>query len=283
MITYWWKQNNDKPVVAIMGHRGIPARYGGFETFAQELSTRLVQMGWNVRVYNRTHNGDYRRLTYKGVRLVYLPTIRNKYLDTWVHTLMCVLHTILHPVDIVLMVNVGNAPFAIIPRLFGIPVILNVDGLEWKRRKWGALARRYLMLCEKLALFFPNRIVTDALAIQDYYKQRYGKDSLMIPYGAEIKRKYDAKILGKYGVESGKYFLYVSRFEPENNALEVREAYEEVKTNMPLIMVGDAPYAQDYVESVRDTRDERIRFTGFVFGQDYKVLQQTRARSLALA
>ncbi|HLD20190.1 MAG TPA: DUF1972 domain-containing protein [Patescibacteria group bacterium] len=260
--------------VAIMGHRGIPCRYGGFETFAEQAALRFVRMGYDVRVYNRSHNGDYRRPRYKGAKMIYLPTVRNKYCDTWVHSLLCVLHAMIFRVDVILMVNVGNAPFTLLPRLVGTPVVLNVDGLEWQRRKWGRWARWYFLLCEKMALVFPNTIVTDAQAIYDYYKQRYGKNSVMIPYGAEVKRKSNLKVLKKYGLTAGRYFLYVSRFEPENNALEVREAFEDVHTNMPLVMVGDAPYAQEYVKSVRDTNDERIRFTGFVFGNDYKVLQQ---------
>ena len=260
--------------IAIMGHRGIPCRYGGFETFAEQAAVRFVRMGYDVRVYNRSHNGDYRRTSYKGAKMIYLPTVKNKYFDTWIHSLLSVLHALVFRVDVILMVNVGNAPFTVIPRMFGTPVVLNVDGLEWQRRKWGRLARWYFLLWEKMVLVFPNTIVTDAQAIRDYYKERYGKESVMIPYGAEVRRKNNAKVLKKYGLIAGKYFLYVSRFEPENNALEVREAFEDVYTHMPLVMVGDAPYAQEYVKSVRDTNDERIHFTGFVFGNDYKVLQQ---------
>lgn len=260
--------------IAIMGHRGIPCRYGGFETFAEQAAIRFVKMGYDVRAYNRSHNGDYRRPSYKGAKMIYLPTVRNKYCDTWVHSFLCVLHAMIFRVDVILMVNVGNAPFTLIPRIFGTPVVLNVDGLEWQRRKWGRWARWYFLLCEKMALVFPNAIVTDAQVIQQYYKERYGKESVMIPYGAEVKRRRNVKVLNKYGLTPGRYFLYVSRFEPENNALEVREAFEDVHTTMPLVMVGDAPYAQEYVKSVRDTSDDRIRFTGFVFGNDYKVLQQ---------
>ncbi|MFO0704361.1 MAG: DUF1972 domain-containing protein [Candidatus Andersenbacteria bacterium] len=261
--------------VAIAGHRGIPGNYGGFETFAQELATRLVEQGHRVDVYCRTNNGTYRKPSYRGVRLFYLSTISNKYLDTLYHSLKSVLHAaFVGRPDILLLVNVGNAPVSWIPRLFGIPVILNVDGLEWERRKWNWLARVYLRFCAALTRVAPTAVVTDAKVIQDFYKERLGLETTMIPYGAEVTRRPNAVALRKYGLKPNQYYLYVARFEPENNPHLVVEAYEQVKTDKPLVMVGDAPYAPAYVKKVRATTDPRIKFLGFVYGRDYKVLQQ---------
>src|SRR5436309_992615 len=174
--------------IAILGTRGIPANYGGFETFAEELSTRLVERGHDVTVYCRSNNVKYSQPMYKGVRLTILPTIGTKHLDTIVHTFLCVLHAVPRRFDGVLLCNAANAIFATVPRLTGSPVALNVDGIERKRKKWGAAGRAYYRLSEYLATFIPNVIVTDAAVIRDYYLKQYGKESQMIAYGAECSR-----------------------------------------------------------------------------------------------
>ena len=122
--------------IAIMGIRGIPANYGGFETFAEELSTRLTDLGHEVTVYGRSNIIDYSDAYYKGVRIKILPTISHKYLDTVVHTLICTVYSFFIHYDVVFICNSANAIFAVLPRLWGKPVVLNVDGLEWKRQKW---------------------------------------------------------------------------------------------------------------------------------------------------
>ncbi|MDQ7062997.1 MAG: DUF1972 domain-containing protein [candidate division KSB1 bacterium] len=259
--------------IAIMGIRGIPANYGGFETFAEELAPRLVNMGHEVTVYGRSNNIKYDGEYYKGVRLVILPTIAHKYFDTVAHTFLCVLHALKERYDVILICNSANAIFSWIPRLVGTPVALNVDGLEWKRDKWNALGKAFYKLSERLATFLPNEIVTDAREIEKYYLDRYGKRSTFIPYGAPVGRVETKDVLKKFGVEPRKYILYVSRFEPENNPHVVVSAFESVKTDMKLVMVGDAPYATDYIKQLKSTRDPRIIFTGYVFGRGYREFQ----------
>ncbi|MDP2587177.1 MAG: DUF1972 domain-containing protein [bacterium] len=261
--------------IALLGHRGIPGNYGGFETFAEELAVRLVKQGNRVDVYCRTNSGAYRKPTYKGATLVYLSTISNKYIDTLYHTFKSVLHAVfIGRPDVIIMVNVGNTIISWIPRLFGIPVILNVDGLEWERKKWNGLARIYLRMSAALTRFLPTAVVTDAKVIQDYYQERVGLETTMIPYGALVTRKRNSSALSKYGLKPNNYYLYVARFEPENNPHLVVKAFEKVDTDKPLVMVGDAPYAAVYGKQVRDTDDTRIKFLGFVFGKEYKALQQ---------
>ncbi len=262
--------------IAIVGHRGIPGNYGGFETFAEELSVRLVERGHSVVNYCRSSNWEYReQKEFRGVELVVLPTVRQKQLETITHTFLSALHLLAHPVDVVLMVNPGNATLSWIPRLRGTPVALNVDGLEWKRKKWGGFARRFLKFSSWVATWAPNVVVTDADVIQAFYRQTYHKDSVMIPYGAYVDRTPDEDEVRRLGLEPGRYILYVSRFEPENNPLMLRQAFERVDTDLTLAMVGDAPYAREYIARVKDTRDPRIRFLGFVFGRGYKALQKS--------
>jgi len=262
--------------IVILGTRGIPASYGGFETFVEHLSTRLVARGHEVTVYCRAHYVSPRQLEYHGVRLKVLPTIRHKYFDTVVHSFLSAIHAVSSRFDAALICNAANAPFAPILRLTGTPVALNVDGLEHKRKKWGWLGRRYYLAAERLSTILPNVMVTDAQVIQDYYLARYNAKSEMIAYGAEVERRPDRASVRRWRAEPNRYVLYVSRLEPENNAHLVIEAFKKVRTAYRLLIVGDAPYARDYISDLkaRARGDKRIVFTGFVFGQDYRALQQ---------
>jgi glycosyltransferase involved in cell wall biosynthesis len=253
--------------IAIAGTRGIPARYGGFETFAEELARRLVERGHRVSVYCREQEPAGQ---YLGAERRYLPTIRHKYFDTLAHTGFSTLHLLLHQVDVALYCNGANAIYTWLPRLFGMPVALNVDGLERKRKKWNALAKKWYHLSEWLSTFCPTRIVTDAAEIERYYRETYQASSTFIPYGAEMGAVPWAPMLA---LEPQSYFLYVTRFEPENNPLLVRQAFEQVETTKQLALIGDAPYAHDYIRQVRDTKDPRIIIPGAIYGNGYKVLQ----------
>ncbi len=263
--------------IAILGTRGVPASYGGFETFAEQLSTRLVARGHDVTVYCRAHYVSPRQIEFKGVRLKVLPTIRHKYFDTVVHAFLSALHaSTAGRFDAALICNAANAPITPLLRAAGTPVAINVDGLEHKRRKWNWLGKNYYRVAERLAVWLPNLTVTDARVIQDYYAARYGAASTMIAYGAEVERRPDRAAVRAWGVEPNRYVLYVSRLEPENNAAMVIEAFKRVRTPHRLLVVGDAPYAHDYIRELRALarRDRRIIFTGFVFGDSYRALQQ---------
>lgn len=255
--------------LAIVGTRGIPARYGGFETFAEELSTRLAARGHSITVYCRERHP---KPEYRGVHLRYLPTIRHKYFDTIAHTAISTLHLVTTRQDAVLYCNAANAIFTWVPRVLGMPVALNVDGLERHRKKWNRAAKSWYKISERLATWMPNAVVTDAQAIAGYYRDRYHRASEMIPYGAETGAVESAAVLDQLGLERRKYFLYVSRMEPENNALAVREAFETLETPLKLALVGDAPYAAEYIARVRDTRDPRVLLPGAIYGQGYREL-----------
>ncbi len=257
--------------IAIVGTRGIPASYGGFETFAEELSTRLVERGHRVTVYCRQRHPEPQ---FRGVDLVTLPTIRHKYLDTVAHTFLSTLHLVWNrPVDVALYCNAANAIFTWMPRVVGVPVALNVDGLERNRKKWNRLGQWWYRLGERLSTICPNAIISDAMQIQEYFRERYGAASTFIPYGADPARVESTVVLEKLGLARGRYFLYVSRMEPENNGLLVREAFEQVtETDMKLALIGDAPYAAEYIARVRDTRDPRVVMPGGVYGEGYREL-----------
>ncbi len=258
--------------IAILGTRGIPANYGGFETFAEECATRLAARGHKLTVYGRSHYVDKALRSYRGVNLVVLPSLRLKYLDTVVHTFLSVIHSLFAGFDAILICNAANSIFAWIPRIRGTAVIVNVDGIERLRLKWNWLGKKWYHLSEFLSTWFPNAIVTDARVIEQYYLDTYGARSTFIPYGAATERPAGADQLKKLNLEPGEYFLYVSRLEPENNAHVVIEAYERIRSGKKLVVVGDAPYAREYIDSIQSTRDKRIIFAGAIYGEGYREL-----------
>ena len=257
--------------VAIIGTRGIPANYGGFETFAQELSVRLAARGHEVCVYGRSHYIDRGLRDFRGVKLCVLPSVPNKYLDTVVHTSLSVFHALGKKYDAILVCNAANAFLCWIPRLFGQKTALNVDGIERLRRKWGLPGRLFYSIGERLALHAPNRIVSDAAVIRDYYRSRYDRETVFIPYGAAVDEAGDSGIVEKLGLQPGKYMLYVSRLEPENNADLLIKAYlhSGVK-EIPLVLVGDAPYAEGYRAELKKLAARgNVIMPGAIYGSGY--------------
>ncbi len=261
--------------IAILGTRGIPANYGGFETFAEELSYRLAERGYDVTVYGRKNWIKYSEETYRGVNIRLLPSVTSKYFDTVLHTFLSSFDVWGKGYDAVLMVNSANAFVAWIPRLAGIPVALNVDGIEWQRGKWGFLGKTWYKFGEFLATFSPTVVVSDALVIQRYYLEKFNKKSKVIPYGSNSVREEATEVLEKYKLEPRRYLLYVSRLERENNAHIVMQAYQKLDTDMPLVVVGWSPYAKDYIEELQvlAAQDSRIIMTGGVYGQGYREFQ----------
>lgn len=260
--------------IAILGTRGIPANYGGFETFAEELGWRLAARGHDVTVYCRSNRyPNDRSPVYRNVKRCLLPTLPLKYTDTVVHGFLSAWHAAFKPYDVVYFCNTANGLWTLIPRLFGRRVAINVDGLEWERRKWGRLGRFWHRLGARLCTIFPHAVVTDAQVIYNFYKKTFGVESYLIPYGAPTLRVETREALDRFHLQPRRYILYVSRFEPENNPDKVVRAFEQVKTDLKLAMVGDAPYAPEFVKQVKATSDPRIVFTGYVFGKGYTELQ----------
>ncbi|MCP4896833.1 MAG: glycosyltransferase family 1 protein [bacterium] len=258
--------------VAILGTRGVPASYGGFETLAEELGRRLVDRGHDVTVYGRRGFVDRDLKTFLGMSLVVLPRIASKHLETVTHTLISAVHAVLKSYDAVLVCNAANAPWVRILQLGGIPVALNVDGLERKRRKWGLAGRCYYRVCERLAAALPDTIITDAAVIQRYYRRSYRAPSRMIAYGGDLEPPRGTDQLAALGLKPSDYVLYVSRFEPENNPDRVVAAYSKVGGSRPLVMLGSARYAPDLEARLRDVADRRVVFPGAIYGEGYRQL-----------
>jgi glycosyltransferase involved in cell wall biosynthesis len=263
--------------IAILGTRGVPARYGGFETFAEQFGRRLVDHGHDVTVYGRSAVVPAGLRSYHGIRIVRLPAPRSKYLETVVHTLFSAVHALVRRQDVVYVCNSANAPAVLLLLLGRTRVVLNVDGLEWQRAKWNRLGKAYYRACAWLAARLPIHIVTDAQVIQRHYARAYGRDTRFMPYGTELDIFPDDGTLGRLGLEAQRYVLYVSRLEPENNAHVVIDAYARVRSGMPLVIVGDAPYANEYIASLHRSADPRVRFPGAIYGSGYDVLRSHAA------
>jgi glycosyltransferase involved in cell wall biosynthesis len=210
--------------IAMLGTRGVPASYSGFETCVEELGSRLAQRGHQVTVYCRSHHISYDQPVYRGMRLVKLPTIANKYLDTIVHSLLSSLHALTQWYDVALYFIAGNSLVTWIPRLAGQRSLLNVDGLDWKRAKWPPLAKRYIQFAERMSTVLPNAIITDSRVVQRYYREVYGADSVYIAYGSDLPRRPPGPTLARFGLTPRDYVLFVGRLVPENCAHHLVEA-----------------------------------------------------------
>jgi glycosyltransferase involved in cell wall biosynthesis len=265
--------------IAILGTRGIPASYSGFETAVEQLASRLTARGHEVVVYCRPHVVDRKLRTYKGAELVHLRTIQNKYLDTFVHTFRAALHTarVTKP-DVALFFIAGNSPLCMITRRGDIPAVINIDGLDSDRGKWPAPAKAYLRFAESRAPRWSDRAITDSHVVAEMFERRYGTRIGVVPYGVEDPGFDGTETLERMGLEPRKYILFVGRLEPENNPHLLVEAFARIgaerSRGMKLAVVGGAPYASDYIRQVWRSADPRVVFPGYVFGRGYWELQR---------
>jgi len=255
--------------IALFGARGIPHTYSGTETFFGELAPRLAERGHDVIVYCRRSLFRERPSTYRGVRLIYLPSIESKTLSTPTHTLACMFDVLFRNIDVMLVTNVANTMHCLVPRLFGKKVALNVDGVEWKRSKWSAMGRAYFHWNARLAgKICPKGIITDAVAMQRIYLAEFGTRSVCMAYGANIERSVNPDAICKYNLEPFQYYLIASRLVPENNADLIIKGFERLGGNKVLAIAGDANYRSSFVDSLKQTRDPRVRFLGHIGDSD---------------
>jgi glycosyltransferase involved in cell wall biosynthesis len=251
--------------LAIFGGRGIPSTYSGTEAFFIEIAPRLAERGHDVIVYCRKSLFSERPPNYKGVRLLYLPSIETKTLGTPTHTLACMFDVVRRDVDVILVTNVANALHCIIPRLFRKQCALNVDGVEWKRGKWGPVGKAYFYINARMAgKILPRGIVTDAYAMRKIYLDEFGTRSVCIAYGANIEHSTDPESVRQYGLEPGNYYLIASRLVPENNAGMIIEGFQSASTKRLLAIAGDANYRSQFVRELKKSSGERVRFLGHV-------------------
>jgi glycosyltransferase involved in cell wall biosynthesis len=259
------KLNNRKLRIAILGSRGFPHTYSGYEVFIGEVAPRLVGRGHEVIVYCRRSLFQKRPKTCQGVQLIYLPSVETKVLGTPTHTLLSMCDVLFRDVDVIFVVNLVNAFHCILPRLFGKSVAINVDGLDWKRDKWGKLGKTYFYLNAKfVGRICPKGVVTDAHEMRRIYLDEFHTPNVCIAYGANPSASADPTIVRKYGLEPFQYYLVLSRLVPENNADLIVRAFEKVSTSRVLAIAGHENYRSPFVDRLRQTTDGRVRFIGHV-------------------
>ncbi|MCI9871129.1 DUF1972 domain-containing protein [Arthrobacter humicola] len=255
--------------IALVGTRGVPAHYGGFETCVEEVGRRLAERGHLVTVYCRSGNGiDTRVKEYEGMQLVHLPALRRRSLETLSHTGLSVAHLLFRRADATIVFNAANAPWLPLLRLARIPVATHMDGLEWKRAKWGTLGKRYYRWAERFSVRFSNALIADAAGIRDYYRATFNAATQLISYGAPLLAPREPERLAGIGLSSGQYHLVVARLEPENHVHMIVEGYVRSAAKLPLVVVGTTPYGQEYSQKVQDSADSRVRFLGGVWDQE---------------
>jgi len=259
--------------LGIVGTRGIPGNYGGFETFAERLGIGLVNRGHRVTVYCPKSYSKVDTESYQGIRRILVPNIPSKSLDKLTSAFASTLLSCFQRHNAVLFLGVSPVMLGWLPKLFGKGTVINIDGVEWRRTKWSWTASAYLKFSEKLSGLVCDRVVADSREIQRYYKEAYGRDSVYIAYGADVGTTKAPEVLEKYGLAERQYLLQVCRFEPENNAHIVVREYAKLATDIPLVILGNAPYADEYILRVKQSADSRVRFLGAVYGQDYDVLR----------
>jgi glycosyltransferase involved in cell wall biosynthesis len=266
----------------MIGTRGVPARYGGFETAVEEIGRRLVEIGHEVTVYCRTGHDEPRPAHYLGMRLVHLPAIRSKTLETLCHTALSVLQLLFgsRRFDAAIVFNAANAPFVPALRLRRVPVAVHVDGLEWKRAKWGGAGRHYYRTVESLSVRWADALIADAQGIADYYTAEFGATTDLLTYGAPVQTVPRSDRLAELDLTRHSYHLVVARFEPENHVAEIVAGYHESTSRLPLVVVGSAPYSDDYTARINDAAhgDSRIRIVGGIWDQEQ--LDQLYANAL---
>jgi len=265
--------------IAFLGTRGVPAKYGGFETCAEELGSRLLEHGHEVCVYCRASYYQEKPADYRGIKLFYLPELKIRSLETLSHTFLSLIHSLREHFDVLLIFNCANSPLLPIPLVFRKRIALHVDGLEWKREKWSRLGRRFYRFTEWLAGKLPIALVCDSRAIQQYYREKYRRVTRFVSYGAHLQSSQDKSLLERFDLEPGEYFLQITRLEPENNPLLSIRALERTRTAKKLVIVGGTRYRTKYSDELFSTTDPRVVFPGFVY--DKPILRELLTNSFA--
>jgi glycosyltransferase involved in cell wall biosynthesis len=254
--------------LAIIGSRGYPYVYSGYETFVKELSERLVSKGVHVRVYCHKNLFQHHPATLNGIELIYIPTIETKSLSQLIHSFLAFLHACFHKTDVILAVNAANGPWGLISRIAGTPSAINVDGLEWLRPKWKGLGASYFRFSAWLATKLFDRIITDAEAMRLVYLQQFKTDSTVIAYGANIRYSKNKAFIEEFGLKTGDYYLIVGRLIPDNNADLLVEGFLAAHSGKKLVIVGDVPYADQYAIKIKEKASTEVIFLGYVTDAD---------------
>lgn len=251
--------------VAFIGGRGVISKYSGIEAYYEEAGRRLAEMGHEVTVYCRTYFTPP-VAEHNGMKLVRLPTFRSKHLETLVHTALSTAHVLTQPCDIVHYHALGPALFSFLPRLLGKKTVVTVQGLDWQRKKWGRFASAVLRMGERASVRLPDGTMVVSQALQQRYRQQHGVDPFYIPNGGVLREPRPPYRIDDWGLEPGKYILFLGRFSPEKGCHLLVEAYEKLDTTVKLVMAGGSSYTDQYSRELRTHAGEQIKMLDWVSG-----------------
>jgi glycosyltransferase involved in cell wall biosynthesis len=276
--------------IAMIGQKGIPALYGGIERHVEEIGRRLAARGHEVSVYCRLHYTPAGG-RYHGVRLVRLPSINTKHLDTASHVVLSTAHALFQRYDIVHFHALGPSVLAGVPPLFGTPTVVTVHGLDWQREKWGRVASWVLKRCEGPAVAFPNRTIVVSRTLQAYFAEHHHRATVAIPNGTVLPEPRPAHRILKFGLESRRYVLFVGRLVPEKGVHFLCEAFSRLDTDLTLALVGGSSGSDEYVAQIRKFEGPRVKLLDYVYGEAleelwsnaYCVVQPSTLEGLSLS
>jgi glycosyltransferase involved in cell wall biosynthesis len=252
--------------VAFIGGRGVISKYSGIETYYEEVGQRLAQMGHEVTVYCRNYFTPA-VAEHNGMRLVRLPTIRSKHLETVIHTLLSTVHALTQGYDVVHYHALGPALFSFLPRLLGKKTTVTVQGLDWQRKKWGRLASAVLRMGERASVRFPNGTMVVSQTLQRRYRETHGIEAFYVPNGGVLRERSEPRKIREWGLDPGKYVLFLGRFSPEKGCHLLVDAFERIDTDVKLVLAGASSYCDEYSRELKTHASERIRMLDWVSGE----------------
>ena len=270
--------NDTKKKIAIIGSRGYPVVYSGFETLIKELAEGLSKE-FDVTVYCHAHLFENKPKTINGINLEYISTSKRKNFSQLIHSFKSIIHCCYKRYDLIFAVNSANGFFGLMPKLVGIPTVINVDGLEWKRPKWNIFGKSFFYLSSFFSTIFYSKIVTDANAMASIYKKLFYCDSSVIEYGANINQSSNSEIISKFNLKKDDYYIIVGRLIPDNNADIIIKGFVSSNSKKNLVVVGDVPYKDNYAKKIKSISDSRVQFVGYV--RDRELLDQLVKNSFA--
>ena len=266
--------------IAMIGHKRIPSREGGVEVVVEQLSKRLVKKGHQVEVYNRKGknvqdknvDNNVRKLkNYEGAKIITIPTINKKGIDAFLYSFFASFRALFGHYDVLHYHAEGSCAMLWIPHLFHKKIIVTIHGLDWQRSKWGGFATKYIKYGEKCAAKYADEIIVLSKGVQKYFKDTYGRETVVIPNGVEKPEIKEARIIkNKYGLDKDSYILFLARIVPEKGLDYLIDAYNKIETDKKLVIAGGASHTNNYLQHIKEKvkSNENIIMTGFVQGEE---------------
>lgn len=250
--------------ISIIGSRGYPYVYSGYETFVKELSERLAIKNIDVFIYCHSRLFKKRKKSINGINLIYTPSVSSKFFSQIFNSFFSILHACFSNTDVILVVNVANGPFGLLTKLFGKKTIINVDGIEWERPKWKGIGSVYFKISAYFATKFYDQIVTDSEEMRKIYLQKFDKESCVIAYGHNKNFNDKSNILRKFTLKKNDFYLVIGRMVPDNNADIILNQFLKSNSTKKLVIVGDVPYNDKYSRRLKSIHNHRVIFTGYI-------------------